>query len=118
MAKSRGLDVTPPGTSPFTTRRSETEIFTSKRRSFFNSEGVEIRAQDKSPDSESLATSPDSDVVKRPKGVGLGGNVLAEMKSRQEKRASVVPRTDSVDGVEVRTDKEVEENPFGQVKLR
>ena len=64
--------------SPFTARRSETEVFTSsRRRSYFNQDGVEILV-DRSP--EEGATSPDSDVVKRPKGVGLGGNVLAEMK--------------------------------------
>merc|ERR1719483_415507 len=34
--KSKTNDRTPPGTSPFTARRSETEVFTSKRRSFFH----------------------------------------------------------------------------------
>ena len=62
-------------------------------------------------------------------GLGLGGDVLAEMKSKQEKRASVIPKSSS----EVSSSKEErevsskavtkeeakdQENPFGGIKLR
>jgi hypothetical protein len=113
-----------PAPSPFTARRSETEVFASRRRSFFTTDAAALAAQE-------LATSPEEgasaeDVMKRA-GRGLTGDVLKEMKVRQEKRASVIPRTggDFSGGVP-RTGGEFaaerppaeEENPFCNVKLR
>merc|ERR1719483_58254 len=75
--KSKTNDRTPPGTSPFTARRSETEVFTSKRRSFFTGEPT-IQIEEKSPDD---GEGGSDDVVKRSKtGLGLGGDILAEMR--------------------------------------
>ena len=62
-------------------------------------------------------------------GLGLGGDVLAEMKSKQEKRASVIPKSSS-EVSSSKEEKEVsskaaskddskdQENPFGGIKLR
>ena len=47
----------------------------------------------------------------------LGGEVLAEMKSKQEKRASVVPKNNSSEVSASKEEKEPE-NPFGGIKLR
>merc|ERR1712106_1227919 len=48
--KSKGSDKTPPGTSPFTTRRSDSEAINSKRRSFFT------------PDSSSVSPLTESNI--------------------------------------------------------
>jgi hypothetical protein len=57
------------------------------------------------------------DVTKRATSRGLSGDVLKEMKVRQEKRASVIPRTGG-DFPPERERPPDEENPFGNVKLR
>ena len=70
-----------------------------------------------SPEDDSVS----DDVVKRSKtGPGLGGDVLAEMKSKQEKRASVIPTKSSSDLSTSKEDKDSKEpeNPFGGIKLR
>ena len=107
VSKSRvGGDKGTSGPSPFTARRSETEVFSNRRRSFLPGE-----PEDKSPD------DGDSDeVVRRARGPGLGGDILKEMKVRQElKRASVIPKSDQsedhVDGKE-------EAKSFGNIHLR
>eukprot|EP00090_Calanus_glacialis_P000689 TRINITY_DN10463_c0_g1_i2.p1 TRINITY_DN10463_c0_g1~~TRINITY_DN10463_c0_g1_i2.p1 ORF type:complete len:1522 (-),score=274.97 TRINITY_DN10463_c0_g1_i2:738-5303(-) len=113
--KSKTNDRTPPGTSPFTARRSETEVFTSKRRSFFTGE-PNIQIEEKSPDE---GEGGSDDVVKRTKtGVGLGGDILAEMRVKQEKRASVIPKTSDIANVDNRAENKDDENPFGGIKLR
>lgn len=113
--KSKTNDRTPPGTSPFTARRSETEVFTSKRRSFFTGE-PNIQIEEKSPDE---GESGSDDVVKRTKtGLGLGGDILAEMRVKQEKRASVIPKTSDIANVDNRAENKEDENPFGGIKLR
>merc|ERR1712013_733708 len=113
--KSKTNDKTPPGTSPFTARRSETEVFTSKRRSFFTGD-QNIQIEEKSPDDGETGSD---DVVKRAKtGVGLGGDILAEMRVKQEKRASVIPKTSDIGSLDNRADTKEEENPFGGIKLR
>ena len=97
--------------------RSETEVFTSKRRSFFTGEPSN-QTEEKSPD-DGDATS--DDVVKRTKtGLGLGGDILAEMRVKQEKRASVIPKTSDIQSGSNRSDinNKEEENPFGGIKLR
>ena len=130
--KSKTNDKTPPGTSPFTARRlvqnwvfihiyniiysrSETEVFTSKRRSFFTGEATP-QIEEKSPDD---GEGGSDDVVKRTKtGIGLGGDILAEMRVKQEKRASVIPKTSDIGNAENRMESKEEENPFGGIKLR
>ena len=70
--------------------------------------------------------SPEEDgdeVIRRTKNaIGLGGDVLAEMKVKQEKRASVIPKSSaemSGSVTEPSQAKEKEpENPFGGIKLR
>ena len=70
--------------------------------------------------------SPEEDgdeVVRRTKNtLGLGVDVLAEMKVKQEKRASVIPKSSaemSLSVTEPSQSKEKEpENPFGGIKLR
>jgi len=112
--KSKTNDKTPPGTSPFTARRSETEIFTSKRRSFFTGEATP-QIEEKSPDDGEGS----DDVVKRTKtGLGLGGDILAEMRVKQEKRASVIPKTSDIGNVDNKNENKEDENPFGGIKLR
>jgi hypothetical protein len=114
-----------PAPSPFTARRSETEVFASRRRSFFTADAAAASAA-----LEPAATSPEEgasagdDVTKRA-GRGLTGDVLKEMKVRQEKRASVIPRTggDFAGGTpriggEFAVERPEEENPFGNIKLR
>eukprot|EP00092_Neocalanus_flemingeri_P046417 GFUD01052216.1.p1 GENE.GFUD01052216.1~~GFUD01052216.1.p1 ORF type:complete len:281 (-),score=56.31 GFUD01052216.1:734-1513(-) len=113
--KTKTNDKTPPGTSPFTARRSETEVFTSKRRSFFTGEPAP-QIEEKSPDN---GEGSSDDVIKRTKtGIGLGGDILAEMKVKQEKRASVIPKTSDIGNLDNRTENKEEENPFGGIKLR
>jgi hypothetical protein len=95
--------------------RSETEVFTSKRRSFFTGE-PNIQIEEKSPDE---GEGGSDDVVKRTKtGVGLGGDILAEMRVKQEKRASVIPKTSDIANVDNRAENKEDENPFGGIKLR
>merc|ERR1719445_1314719 len=118
--KSKTTDKTQSGTSPFTTRRSETEVFSTKRRSIFTS-GEQNPAKNDFEEKSPEEVEGD-DVVKRNKtGIGLGGDVLAEMKSKQEKRASVIPKTTSeIPGTKEDKDKDTREpeNPFGGIKLR
>jgi len=123
-SKTSDKDKTQPANSPFTTRRSETDVV-SKRRSIFTmgdsgagkhetNVGKHETLEDRTPDESELG----DDVVKRSKaGVGLGGEVLAEMKSKQEKRASVVPKNNSSEVSASKEEKEPE-NPFGGIKLR
>ena len=95
--------------------RSETEVFTSKRRSFFTGEPT-IQIEEKSPDD---GEGGSDDVVKRSKtGLGLGGDILAEMRVKQEKRASVIPKTSEIGSLDSRVENKEEENPFGGIKLR
>ena len=84
----------------------------SKRRSALPGE-----LEERSPEEEG------EEVVKRTKNVcGLGGDVLAEMKVKQEKRASVIPKSsgepNSSSQAEVGKDSKEPENPFGAIKLR
>ena len=62
------------------------------------------------------------DVIRRNKtAIGLGGDVLAEMKVKQEKRASVIPKSSSEMSSSVTEPGQKErepENPFGGIKLR
>merc|ERR1719342_384541 len=116
-SKTSDKDKTQPANSPFTTRRSETDVV-SKRRSIFtmgdSGAGKNEQLEDRTPDENEFG----DDVVKRSKaGVGLGGEVLAEMKSKQEKRASVVPKNNSSEVSASKEEKEPE-NPFGGIKLR
>merc|ERR1719394_1273078 len=123
-SKTSDKDKTQPANSPFTTRRSEADVV-SKRRSIFTmgdsgagkhetNVGKHETLEDRTPDESELG----DDVVKRSKaGVGLGGEVLAEMKSKQEKRASVVPKNNSSEVSASKEEKEPE-NPFGGIKLR
>lgn len=113
--KSKTNERTPPGTSPFTARRSETEVFTSKRRSFFTGDPP-AQIDEKSPDESEGGAD---DVIKRTKtGLGLGGDILAEMRVKQEKRASVIPKTSDINSADNRLESKEEENPFGGIKLR
>merc|ERR1719222_1562203 len=114
-------DRPPPGTSPFTARRSETEVFTSKRRSFFQtSEGgsvpspssvAPLAGEDGSPEEEG-----EEGVTRRTKGQGLGADMLKEMRVKQEKRASVIPLPR--ESGESKAEGKDDENPFGGIKLR
>merc|ERR1719500_822504 len=109
-------DRPPPGTSPFTARRSETEVFTSKRRSFFQtSEGgsvpspssvAPLAGEDGSPEEEG-----EEGVTRRSKGQGLGADMLKEMRVKQEKRASVIPLPR--ESGESKAEGKDDENPFG-----
>ena len=110
VAKNRSTDKLGPGPSPFAARRVETEVFSARRRSFFTGE-PEKAAEDKSPEEVE-----GDGVVRRGGGKGLGGDILKEMKVRQElKRASIIPKSESsgdkVEGKE-------EEKPFGNIHLR
>jgi len=91
--------------SPFTGRRSETEVFSNRRRSFLPGGETEK--------AESPEEAEGDEVVRR--GRGLGGDILKEMKVRQElKRASVIPKTESVDAVDGRAD----DKPFANMHIR
>ena len=72
--------------------------------------------EEKSPEEEG------DEVVKRKNVCGLGGDVLAEMKVKQEKRASVIPKSSgemtSSGLAEAGKDSKEPENPFGGIKLR
>jgi len=62
---------------------------------------------------ESPEEAEGDEVVRR--GRGLGGDILKEMKVRQElKRASVIPKTESVDAVDGRAD----DKPFANMHIR
>ena len=75
--------------------------------------------EERSPEEEG------DEVVRRSKnllGLGVGGDVLAEMKVKQEKRASVIPKSSgelsSSSLAEPSKDNKEPENPFGGIKLR
>ena len=122
--------------SPFTSRRSETmpDVLAGRRRSFFTTPSVDSQSQQpqqqqqQSETGSAAAVSPDGeglldgDVSKRSsRALGLSGDVLKEMKVRQqEKRASVIPRTGGGEfpAAAERAPTEEENNPFGNVKLR
>lgn len=84
-------------------------MFSSRRRSFLT--GEPERLEERSPE------DGDSDeVVRRARGLGLGGDILKEMRVRQElKRASVVPRTEHSSE---KSDGKDDDNPFGNIHLR
>ena len=61
----------------------------------------------------------EGEVVRRGKLGGLGGEVLAEMRVKQEKRASVIPKTEiAASGDGGKEAVKEPENPFGGIKLR
>ena len=107
--------------SPFTARRSETEVFANRRRSFFTTDAAATSAP-QGGSAEPPVNPPEEgtggaeDVTKRTRG--LSGDILKEMKVRQEKRASVIPRTGGGDFNAERDRPPEDENPFGNVKLR
>ena len=73
--------------------------------------------EERSPEEEG------DDVIRRNKtAIGLGGDVLAEMKVKQEKRASVIPKSSAEMSSSVtepsQTKEREPENPFGGIKLR
>ena len=73
--------------------------------------------EERSPEEEG------DEVIRRTKNaLGLGGDVLAEMKVKQEKRASVIPKSSAEMSGSVsepgQTKEKEPENPFGGIKLR
>ena len=104
--------------------RSETETFAAKRRSIFTGAGDNKDATKVENESEKSPEDGDSDeVARRAKALGgLGGDVLAEMRSKQEKRASVIPKgaSDLSQGAkeDAKEGAKEQENPFGVIKLR
>ena len=107
--------------------RSENEIVAAKRRSMFTGAGDTKDATKLEAEGEKSPEDGDADdVVRRAKALGgLGGDVLAEMRSKQEKRASVIPKSASElsqgakeEGKEVKEGAREQENPFGGIKLR
>ena len=100
--------------------RSETEVFAAKRRSIFTGAGDNKDATKADNESEKSPEEGDSDeVARRAKALGgLGGDVLAEMRSKQEKRASVIPKGAADLGQGAKEEAKEPENPFGVIKLR
>lgn len=94
--------------SPFSTRKTETpsssgDVFP-RRRSFQPDNSEE---DPKSPVDAEMGKRTPEEVVKR-HGVGFGGTMMAEMKAKQEKRASFVPKEEEKNSTSL----------FGNVKLR
>lgn len=111
--------------SPFPGRKSETDV--TKRRSFFtptsSGPSIEIGLGGSSDTLNAEANSAEGESIdgvnrRQAANKGLGGDLLKEMRVKQEKRASVVPKTATDLALETRNDKEQEENPFGGIKLR
>merc|ERR1719225_1875299 len=84
--------------------------------------GEKLEAEERSPE-DTAGADTEAELVRRQAKLGaLGGDVLAEMRSKQEKRVSVVPKmtastTAGAEGA-AKDDGKEPENPFGGVKLR
>merc|ERR1719225_1041534 len=84
--------------------------------------GEKLEAEERSPE-DTAGADTEAQVVRRQAKLGaLGGDVLAEMRSKQEKRVSVVPKmtASTIAGAEgaAKDDGKEPDNPFGGVKLR
>ena len=107
--------------------RSDTEVFAAKRRSILTGDvkdATKVENQNEISD-KSPEDGEGDEVARRAKALGgLGGDVLAEMRSKQEKRASVLPKgaTELSQGAKEETKEgaaaKEPENPFGVIKLR
>ena len=99
-------------------------MLAAKRRSIFTGAGDNKDATKVENESEKSPEEGDSDeVARRAKALGgFGGDVLAEMRSKQEKRASVIPKgaSDLSQGAkeEAKEGAKEQDNPFGVIKLR